>query len=116
MTTMATSLSAREKGGLSIRIDQDGHSLSVRASGEIDIANSKFLEEELRRVFVCDAPLIVLDLDSVDFIDSTGLRVLLWGATRSRENGNRLRIRLGSRAVRRMVELSGLGPALPLTA
>jgi anti-sigma B factor antagonist len=113
---MATSLSVRKEGPLNVRIDQDGHSLSVRASGEVDISNAKFLEEELRRVLVCDAPLIILELDKVDFIDSTGLRVLLWCAGHSRENGNRVRMRLGSDAVRRMVELTGVESALPQTA
>jgi anti-sigma B factor antagonist len=64
----------------------------------------------------CDASPVVLDLGEVDFIDSTGLRVLLWGAERSRQNGNRLRMRNESAAVRRVIEVSGVESLLPLTA
>jgi anti-anti-sigma factor len=111
---MAT-ISVRKKGLLTVRIDQDVRPLSVRASGEIDISNARFLEEELRRAFSVDAPLILLDLGQVDLIDSTGLRVLLWAAEHSHENGNRLRIRNGSAAVRKVVEASGVGRLLAMT-
>jgi anti-anti-sigma factor len=56
------------------------------------------------------------DLGGVDFIDSTGLHVLLSAAKRSREDGNRLSIWLGpGTAVRRLVELCGVEEQLPLT-
>ena len=93
----------------------------VRASGELDLASAKMLEEELRRtmavrrITASDASPIVLDLGKVDFIDSAGLGVLLWAAEHSREDRNRLRIREGSAAVRKIFEVKGVQGMLPLT-
>lgn len=111
---MAASVSVRKDGRLTVRIEQHGNSLVVRALGELDIATANSLDEELRRVWYCDASPILLDLGEVDFLDSVGMRSLLAVAKHSRENGNRLRIRLGSGAVRRVIEVSGVERPLPL--
>src|SRR5215211_5701764 len=105
---LAASVSVRKDGGLTVRIEQDGDSLLVQALGELDIATADALDEELRRVWYCDASPMILDLGKVDFIDSMGLRTLLAVAKHSRENGDRLRIRPPSAAVRRVIEVSGV--------
>ena len=113
---MGPSTSVREEHLLTVGIDRDDGSLLVRASGEIDHANAGMLEEELGRALGCDASVIVLDLGDVDFIGVAGVRVLLSGAARAREDGDRLSIWLGSgAAVRRAIELCGVKDALPLT-
>ncbi len=113
---MGPPISVREGHLLTVRIDRDNDSLLVRASGEIDQANVGMLEEELGRAFGSDASVIVLDMGDVDFIGVAGVHVLLSGAARARENGNRLSIWLGSGApVRRTIELCGVESALPLT-
>jgi hypothetical protein len=45
-----------------------------------------------------------------------GLRVLVWAARESREDGDRLRIDCGSGAACGMIELTALDRSLPLTA
>jgi anti-sigma B factor antagonist len=113
---MGPPISVREGYLLTVRIDRNNGSLLVRASGEIDHANAGMLEEELGRALGSDASVIVLDLGDVDFIGVAGVHALLSGAARSRENGNRLSIWLGSGAtVRRTIELCGVDDALPLT-
>ena len=87
---MGASTSVREEYLLTVRTDRDGSSLLVRASGEIDFASAGLLEEELGRALGCDASMVVLDLGDVDFIDVAGLGVLLLGAERFREEGDRL--------------------------
>jgi anti-anti-sigma factor len=49
----------------------------------------------------------------VSFIDSMGLRTLVWAA---RHSGDSLRIRTGSSPVRRIIELTGVERWLPLIA
>jgi len=110
---MATSVSNRRDGRLTVRIEQGGDSLILRALGEHDIATADTLAEELGRVSRRDAAPIVLDLGEVDFLDSMGLRALLAVAKHSRETGNRLRIRQDSAAVRRVVTVTGLEGSLP---
>ena len=73
------------------------------------------VDREMRRAEASDAPRIVLDLGELEFMDASGVRLLLQLSARSESNGNRLRI-IGSRApqVRRVLELTGAGDALPL--
>src|SRR5215208_775524 len=111
---MGTSVSVRKDGRLTVRIEQHGDSLVVRALGELDIATSNSLDEELGRVWYCDASPITLDLGEVEFLDSVGVRSLLAAARNSRETGDRLRIRPDSAAVRRVITVSGLERSLPL--
>jgi anti-anti-sigma factor len=86
----------------------------MRAAGELDIASAPGLEHSLLHALESSAPSIVLDLTAVDFIDRAGLQVLTWAASRSREDGDRLRIDCGSPAVRQLIDLTGLGRDLPL--
>ena len=110
---MAIPPSARE-GPLTVQLDQDGESLTVRASGELDIATTEALQKALRHAFDGDAAAIILDVAEVTFIDSMGLHALLWAA--EHQDGHRLDIRCGSGAVRRMIDLTRTDAMLPLIA
>ena len=87
----------------------------IRVEGELDIATAPALESALLHALDSEAPSIVLDLERVSFIDSMGLRVLVWAARQSREDGDRLRIDCGSGVVQRMIALTNLDRSLPLT-
>ena len=109
-----TAPDVRREGLFSVRVAEDGDELAVHAVGELDIASAPALEHSMLHALESGAPSIVLDLTGVTFIDWMGLRVLLWAA-RSDENGDSLRIRIGS-AVRRMIEMTGVERLLPLIA
>jgi anti-sigma B factor antagonist len=111
---LANSISVRRHGELTIRIEQDRESVVLRASGELDIASAPGLEHSLLHVLEGGASSIVLNLTAVSFIDPAGLRVLLWAAGRSRDDGDRLRIDCGSPAVGQLLDLTGAGRKLPL--
>ncbi|MEK6272669.1 MAG: STAS domain-containing protein [Actinomycetota bacterium] len=89
---MGTSALAREDVQLTVRVEQDGEALVVRAFGELNLSNAKPLEAELRRAIAGDASEVILDLGGVRFIDSAALRVLLLMAKQSLRNGGRLRL------------------------
>ena len=111
---MATATAGRSQCCCGVSTDEDGERLTVRPAGEIDIATAPALECALLRALESGAASIVLDCDRVSFIDSVGLRVLVWAARESREDGDRLRIDCGSGVVRRMIEMTGLDRSLPL--
>ena len=46
-------------------------------TGELDLASAPILERALQGEDVTGAPLVVLDLDSLEFVDSTGLRTVM---------------------------------------
>jgi anti-sigma B factor antagonist len=106
-------MAARPPNGVTVDVHRDRNALVVWATGELDMSSTEELKNGLRRAFESRAGLIVLDLRGITFMDSTGTRLLLWAADRSRETGDRLRIDCGG-AVRRLLELTQLDRSLPL--
>ncbi|HTN24858.1 MAG TPA: STAS domain-containing protein [Solirubrobacteraceae bacterium] len=100
-------------GRLTVRSQRDGVLHTIRLEGELDLATADELERELLRVEGSDARSIVLDLSALEFIDSTGVRVLFQAGERSRADANRLALLRGPRAVQRVFELTGIQDRLP---
>lgn len=100
-------------GRLTVRSQRDGVLHTIALEGELDLATAEQLERELLRVEGSDALSIVLDLSALEFIDSTGVRLLLQADARSRANSNRLALLRGPRAVQRVFELTGILDRLP---
>jgi anti-sigma B factor antagonist len=85
--------------------DFDGAAL-VQVTGELDLATSGELEAALERMPA--AGRIVIDLTDCDFLDSSGVRVLLAGATRSEAQGGRVVVVAPDPRIRRVLELTGV--------
>jgi anti-anti-sigma factor len=79
--------------------------------GELDIATVPELARLLTRMRRLDHA-VVLDLAEVTFIDSTGLSVLMDAYFEARSEGWDFSIRHPSAAVRRVVDLAGVGQVL----
>ena len=89
-------------------------SARVRVAGEMDLAVIGAVDREMERVEATDATKIVLDLDQLEFMDASGVRLLLHLSQRSANNGRRLRItRAGAPQVRRVMEVTGVEEFLP---
>ena len=101
-------------GPLTVQLHADGESLTVRATGELDIATTNVLQKALRHAFDGDTASIILDVAEVTFIDSMGLRAVLWAA--EPQDDHRLSVRRGSGAVCRMIEVTGIDHSLRLIA
>jgi anti-anti-sigma factor len=74
----------RNLGTLTLRSERDGDTHAITVSGELDLAGAPDLEAELQAVEASDARTIMLDLAGLQFIDSTGLRLLLTAHARER--------------------------------
>jgi anti-anti-sigma factor len=86
-----------------LRDQQDATVLIV--SGELDMASSPQLVAALERLDPGGRP-VILDLSSLEFIDVTGLRVLLEARERAREDGVALKLVNVSRGVRKLLKLT----------
>jgi anti-sigma B factor antagonist len=86
--------------------------LSVR--GELDLASSPALEEQFEQALAETPPLVIIDLRELEFMDSTGLSVLIRAHQRTQEAGQRLAIVNGSRQVRRLLSLTGVADRLTI--
>jgi anti-sigma B factor antagonist len=109
----ATRVSAPNNQPLTVNVEQDGDALVIRPSGELDIATIMVLDAALRKAMNGGASAVIVDLKGLTFIDSSGLRLLVIAADRSRCNGSRLRMLRGSAPVERMFEVTGMDHSLP---
>jgi anti-sigma B factor antagonist len=98
-------------GSLALRSERDGDVHVIELSGELDLDGAPQLEDELRAVESSDVASIVVDLGRLEFIDSTGIRLLVLAAERSPEG--RLSLLRGSEQVHRVFELTDLADRLP---
>jgi anti-sigma B factor antagonist len=85
---------------------QDG-AWVISLYGELDLASAPMLEQGLLDAEAAGAARLVLDLSGLEFIDSTGLHVLVRAHERARETGQQLSLVRGPRAVQRLFELTG---------
>jgi anti-sigma B factor antagonist len=85
-----------------------GHGYRVVARGEIDLQTAPRLAAELESLIERGALAVVLDASGVEFMDSSGLRVIVNGNSKLSAAGGRLLIDGMSGAVQRVLEISGL--------
>jgi anti-sigma B factor antagonist len=95
-----------------VEVSQGESRAVLRLSGELDVSSSPALEDEIERVNGVEV--IILDLRELEFIDSTGLGVLVKTHQRMREAGRHLGIVEGTGQVKRLLELTGLDQQLTL--
>jgi anti-sigma B factor antagonist len=91
-----------------------GEQVTVSLKGELDLSTVAKVEEELRRVEASEASLVVLDLSSLTFLDSTGLRAVITADERAREQGRRFVIVKGPDAVQRVFAITRLEERLDM--
>ena len=87
---------------------QQGAASILAVSGELDLRTSPELEERLGHAFDSGAELVILDLRQIEFMDSTGLRVLLTAHQRAQESGRRFALVKGADQVERVLTLTGV--------
>jgi anti-sigma B factor antagonist len=98
------------------RVDahDDGDARVVAVSGELDLAAASSLEEELGRALTSGSSPIVVDLEQLDFIDSTGLSVLVRAHQQAQDRGVQLGLVNAGAQVERLLSLTGLAERLTL--
>ncbi|MGI8330524.1 STAS domain-containing protein [Actinomadura scrupuli] len=81
----------------------------IELRGELDIAYVPALRAQITVILrERDPGRLVLDLTGLEFIDSTGLSVLVWAHRRLSERGNRLCLVAPGAQVRRILRVTGL--------
>jgi anti-sigma B factor antagonist len=86
----------------------------VNVYGELDVATSPELRELLIGLVSDGSSRLVIDLDGVDFLDSTGLGTIISALKRARTHGGDLRLVCTQARIMRMFEITGLDKAIPL--
>ena len=87
---------------------RDGETAWVRPQGELDLDTAPALDDELERTREQAGARLVLDLRTLTFMDSTGLRLLIRWDTLAREQGFEFAIVPGPEVVQRVIRLTGM--------
>lgn len=96
-----------------VDVEERDSAALLQVSGELDLASSPLLERELERAFHNEGPgLVIIDMSGLEFMDSTGLSVLIRAHNRAQETGHRLGVAGGSQQVRRLLSLTGVADRL----
>ena len=93
---------------LHVEVSETVRAWSVVVRGEIDMQTAAQLEGVLDDVIAKGARLVTLDLEQVDFLDSSGLRVILGASNKLGEQEGQLLLEGASSAVERVLELTGV--------
>lgn len=101
-------------GTLVVRTEKEGETHVISLRGELDLANAATAETALETALAESAAQIVVDMRELEFIDSTGIALLV-AALGNNEGEERVRfIPSSAPAVTRVLDLTGLTERLPL--
>jgi len=109
-------MSPADRNTLQIRTESDGPTGVVWLAGELDLSCAGQLDMAIAELCAGGAQRIVLELDQLQFMDSTGLRSVLVGDELCKVSGCELLIGNTSRQVERLFQVSGVAKRLPRRA
>ncbi len=87
----------------------------VAVTGELDVFTAPALEQELQRCIESGKADIVVDLSGVDFLDSTGLGVMVKALKWAREAGGGLRVVATEERITKVFTITGLDEVMQLS-
>jgi anti-sigma B factor antagonist len=100
--------------GFELTIDEQDDQVHVSMRGDLDISTAPRLEDELRRLEAQGPQTLVLDLQELSFMDSTGLRLLITADARAREQSRRLVLVRGNDMIQRVLRITRLDERLEI--
>ena len=93
---------------LKVEISESASAWSVVVRGEIDVDTAPKLQQVLDGAIEKGARLVALELEHVDFLDSSGLRVIVAVSKDLRGRGGSLMLGGASPAVLQVLEITGV--------
>lgn len=93
---------------LTVTVRETSAALVVGLSGELDIASLPVAERAVEQAERAAPPVLAIDLSPLEFVDSTGVRLVLLAAERARGAGRALVVVLGRGLPRRVFDTLGL--------
>ncbi len=88
---------------------EDGHSLTAHLRRDVDHHTAKFMREEIdMRMFESRPAVLVIDLSEVEFMDSSGLGLILGRVEKATAIGAEVLVTGASPRLMRLIRLSGI--------
>jgi len=101
---------------LSVTSRQEGTRTVIAVGGEIDVYTAPKLREQLIDLVSAGQYHLVVDMEGVDFLDSTGLGVLVGGLKRVRAHDGSLRLVCTQERILKIFRITGLTKVFPIHA
>jgi anti-sigma B factor antagonist len=99
---------------LDINSQQQDGVCTLTLTGEVDVYSAPHLKEELVASIEGGCGNVIVDMEQVTFIDSSGLGVLVSGLRRARERGGVVRLVCTRDNVLKIFRITGLDKVFPI--
>jgi anti-sigma B factor antagonist len=99
---------------LEISSESNGSQCTVTLDGEVDVYTAPRLKDELVSLIQNGCTHVVVDLEGVAFIDSSGLGVLVSALRRAREKDGSVRIVCTRESILKIFRITGLDKVFPV--
>ena len=100
---------------LECKCGYDNDILTVTLRGSVDHHNVRPVREEIdRALYQCCAKQVVFDMSGIDFMDSSGLGLILGRYTKITDMGGRMTLRGTSEEIMKIIELAGMEKFIPI--
>ncbi|MDA8372545.1 MAG: STAS domain-containing protein [Nocardiopsaceae bacterium] len=98
--------------GLSTRVEN--HSVIVGVQGDLDIATAGDLQDHVASAVDTHGPWLILDLSELEFMDSSGLNIIINTYRSVKERGGSLALAAPNERVTKVIRLVGLHRQVPV--
>lgn len=93
---------------IDLKTEDAGDTLVFRLRGSLDLATAPTVRAALNDATDNDSHHIIVDLTQLEFLDSTGLGVLIGAHRRTAEHGGSLRLVVHEGSISRLLHITGL--------
>jgi anti-anti-sigma factor len=97
---------------LRIETREETDRVVLALTGELDMANAPLLQSAVEEPSLAETKTVVLDLQELTFLDSTGLRIILSAREQCWRRGQEFAVTQGSQQVQRLLSVTGVGEHL----
>ncbi len=101
---------------MEVHTEREGGALIARAVGRIDGANAREFENALQATLGKHDSALILDMQSLSYISSAGLRVILMAAKVLQRRGGKFVVCSLSDSINEVFEISGFNRVIPTHA
>lgn len=101
---------------LSLSTRTEGEQTIVAVGGEIDVYTAPKLREQLIDLVSNGNYHLIVDMEAVEFLDSTGLGVLVGGLKRVRAHDGSLKLVCNQERILKIFRITGLTKVFPIHA
>jgi anti-sigma B factor antagonist len=93
---------------IDLKTENDGETLVFKLRGSLDLATAPTVRAALGEALEKQSRELIVDLTQLEFLDSTGLGVLIGAHRRAAEHGGRFRLVVKEGPISRLLNITGL--------